>query len=203
MVKRGGGVEDARFKVLGEEEILVVELLVNVCDSMGANVINTIAEYTAPFVADILQQGRVSLRILSNLCTERMTMVEFEIPVEQLAWKNTPGKVVAKRVLEAQRFAELDQYRATTHNKGVMNGMDAVAVALGQDWRAIESAAHSYACISGRYLPLTTYEIRGDTFHGRIEVPISVGSKGGAIASNPSYQNTLMLLGDPNAETLA
>lgn len=82
MVKRGGGVEDVRFRVLGDQEILVVELLVNVQDSMGANVINTIAEYTAPYIHDVLQQGRISLRILSNLCTERMTMVEFSIPVE-------------------------------------------------------------------------------------------------------------------------
>ena len=96
-------------------------------------------------------------------------------------------------------FAEQDQYRATTHNKGIMNGIDAVAVALGQDWRAIESAAHSYASIAGRYLPLTKYSIQGDKFCGHIEMPISVGSKGGAIKSNPSYVNLLKILEYPDA----
>lgn len=109
MVKRGGGVESIRFKNLNDE-ILVVELLVNVKDSMGANVINTIAEYTAPYIQnDVLEnKGRVSLRILSNLCTERMTMSEFTIPLKNLSWKGIQGEEVAKRVLEAQRFAELD-----------------------------------------------------------------------------------------------
>jgi len=96
----------------------------------------------------------------------------------------------------------LDQYRATTHNKGIMNGIDAVAVALGQDWRAIESASHSYASINGRYIPLTRYEIVDDMFCGRIELPLSVGTKGGAIESNPSYINTHSILGFPNSEQL-
>ena len=110
---------------------------------------------------------------------------------------------VATKVLEAQRFAELDQYRATTHNKGIMNGVDAVAVALGQDWRAIESAAHSYASLAGRYIPLTNYEIKGEKLYGRIEMPISVGTQGGAIKSNPSYINALRILDFPNATQLA
>ena len=105
-----------------------------------------------------------------------MTISKFEIPVDKLAWKNATGRQVAERVVEAQRFAEYDQYRATTHNKGIMNGIDAVAVALGQDWRAIESAAHSYASIGGSYGPLTQYWIKDDIFYGQIEMPISVGS---------------------------
>lgn len=201
MVERGGGVESMSFKNLNDE-ILVVELYVNVKDSMGANVINSIAEHAAPYIqSEVLQnQGRVSIRILSNLCTERMTMSEFSIPMKNLSWKGISGEDVAKRVLEAQRFAELDQYRATTHNKGIMNGIDAVALAIGQDWRAIESAAHSYAALKGKqYQPLTSYYIKGDHFYGRIEMPISVGSKGGAIKSNPSYLNTLKILGYPDA----
>ena len=144
---------------------------------MGANVINSIAEFTAPFIqSEILQQGRVGIKILSNLCTERMTRVEFHIPVKNLSWKSAKGSEVAEKIIEAQKFAEMDQYRATTHNKGIMNGIDAVAVALGQDWRAIESAAHSYASIDGKYVPLTQYSIKDGTFYGSIEMPISVGS---------------------------
>jgi degradative hydroxymethylglutaryl-CoA reductase len=130
MVKRGGGVEDIRVRSLGDQ-MLVVELLVNVCDSMGANVVNTIAEQTSPYVLEVIGQGRIALRILSNLCTERLAKAEFRIPVKHMGWKNFPGKEVAEKILEAQRFAELDQYRATTHNKGIMNGIDAVALALG------------------------------------------------------------------------
>lgn len=108
MVARGGGVEDLRFRRLAEK-ILVVELLVNVKESMGANVINSIAEFTGPYIQDtILKQGRVGIKILSNLCTERMTLSKFEIPVERLAWKNASGKEVAERVVEAQNFAEHD-----------------------------------------------------------------------------------------------
>lgn len=128
---------------------------------MGANVVNSIAEFTAPFIVnDVLLQGRAGIKILSNLCTERMSLSEFSIPIEELKWKNSSGLEVATRIVEAQKFAELDQYRATTHNKGIMNGIDAVALASGQDWRAIESAAHSYASLGGRYMPLTKYEIR-------------------------------------------
>lgn len=132
MVKRGGGVEDIRVRYLGDN-MLVVELLVNVCDSMGANVVNTIAEQVSPQVLTVVGQpgARVALRILSNLCTERLVMAEFRVPVKDFGWKSYNGKEVVEKIIEAQRFAELDQYRATTHNKGIMNGIDAVAVALG------------------------------------------------------------------------
>ena len=118
-------------------------------------------------------------------------MSTFEIPIEKLAWKGAKGEEVARKVLEAQRFAELDQYRATTHNKGIMNGIDAVAIALGQDWRAIESSAHSYASLKGKYMPLSSYKIEDGLLKGKIEIPIAVGTKGGAISTNPGYINTL------------
>lgn len=113
------------------DDMLVVELLVDVREAMGANAINTIAEMTAPYINKLLGQGSVGIRILSNLCTERMTIAKFEIPIEKLKWKGAEGAQVAKKILEAHRFAQLDQYRATTHNKGIMNGIDAVAIALG------------------------------------------------------------------------
>ena len=98
---------------------------------MGANIINTICENTAPYIQGIINDGQVSLRILSNLCTERLTLSQFKIKPVALTWKNTKGDIVADKIIEAQRLAELDQFRATTHNKGIMNGIDAVAVALG------------------------------------------------------------------------
>ena len=131
-------------------------------------------------------------------------MAEFKIPVKHMSWKGIPGEEVVERIIEAQQFAELDQYRATTHNKGIMNGIDAVAVALGQDWRAIEAGAHSYASIGDRYMPLTRYRISHDKqfFEGRIELPLSVGTKGGAIETNPSYINTHAILNFPNSQEL-
>lgn len=123
--------------------------------------------------------------------------------MDKLAWKGVTGREVAQKMIDTYRFATLDQWRATTHNKGVMNGIDAVAVALGQDWRAVESAAHSYASISGKYKPLTSYKIEGDYFLGRLEIPISVGTKGGAISTNPSYIATHQIMGYPTTEELA
>lgn len=130
MIKRGGGVEAVRTRKLSSS-CIVIELLVNVCESMGANIVNTLAEMTAPKVQELIGEGRYGLRILSNLCTERLTYSSFKIPVRLLDWKGVPGLQVAKRIVEGQNFAELDQYRATTHNKGIMNGIDAVAIATG------------------------------------------------------------------------
>ena len=202
MLNRGGGVVDARWRKL-TDDMLVVELLVDVREAMGANLINTIAEATAPYIHELLGQGAIGIRILSNLCTERMTIATFDIPVEKLAWKGAAGEQVAKKILEAHRFAQVDQYRATTHNKGIMNGVDAVAVALGQDWRAIESAAHSYASISGKYSPLSNYKLVDGVFKGRIELPLAVGTKGGAISTNPSCINTLQIKNFPSATEIA
>ena len=202
MLKRGGGVVDLRWRRLAQD-MIVVELLIDVRDAMGANVINTIVEATSPFIIELLGQGQAGIRILTNLCTERMTMSKFEIPIEKLAWKNASGELVAQKIIEAHRFAQLDQYRATTNNKGIMNGVDAVALAMGQDWRAIESAAHSYASLNGRYSPLADYKIVDGKFIGKIELPISVGTKGGAITTNPSYINTHQLMGNPSANEIA
>lgn len=130
-------------------------------------------------------------------------MASFELPTSKMSYKGIPGAEVAARILEAQKFAEKDQFRATTHNKGIMNGIDAVAVAAGQDWRALESAAHSYTALSGKYLPLTSYCIEGDLFKGSIELPLAVGTYGGAINSNPEYANFLKILGNPTGSELS
>ncbi|EAR84420.2 hydroxymethylglutaryl-CoA synthase (macronuclear) [Tetrahymena thermophila SB210] len=227
MVNRGGGVKDLKVKILnatdkklkstGEyqvDEMVVVDLHINVCDAMGANIVNTIVEYTAPLIEQITG-GRAGLKILSNLCTERRAVSEFEIPISKLSWKDASGEDVAKRIIEGYRFAQLDPYRASTHNKGIFNGMDAVAIATGQDWRSIESSCHTYASINNKkagYQPLTHYEIirskrpnfQGElVLRGMIEVPISVGSQGGVLSANPLYHNNLQLLGFPNAQQLS
>ena len=124
-----------------------------------------------------------------------------------MGWKGVHGTEVAEKILEAYNFALLDPHRATTHNKGILNGIDSVCVATGQDWRAVESSAHSYACRSGRYMPLTSYQIleKGGEkfFRGSLELPIAVGTKGGVVERNPLYKYTLEILGNPSASDLS
>mmetsp|Transcript_7673 Transcript_7673/g.6935 ORF Transcript_7673/g.6935 Transcript_7673/m.6935 type:complete len:565 (-) Transcript_7673:979-2673(-) len=218
MVKRGGGVIDVKAKVLkadpslkaldsNSSEMLIVDLFVNVCESMGANIINTIAEHTAPFIEDLVG-GRAGIKILSNLATERKAMASFEIPVDDMGWKNTPGKEVAQKIMEGFVFAKNDIYRATTHNKGIMNGIDAAAIACGQDWRAIEAAAHAYTILKhGKYQPMTNYQIVAKPngklyFKGTLELPITVGTVGGVIQNNPIYKNSMRMMGYPTAQEL-
>ena len=155
MVQRGGGVRDLKSKILRTStyqrgqvsnipDMLVVEFQIDVCESMGANIVNTVAEHLAPSIVDLIG-GRVGLKILSNLCSERRAISYFELPVKAMAWKQSSGHEVASKIIEAYLFAKFDIYRASTHNKGIFNGIDAVALATGQDWRAIEAAAHTYA----------------------------------------------------------
>jgi degradative hydroxymethylglutaryl-CoA reductase len=176
MVKRGGGVKGIATKIVSVDDdvielskmvlkrpnMLIVELAVNVCDSMGANKVNTICEGVAPFI-DEVTGGRTHLRILSNLCKYRVSSSRFSIPVEKMNHKSFTGYQVCKKILEAYLFAKADPFRAVTHNKGVMNGVSATALACGQDWRAIESAAHSCTAILGKnnkYSPITNYNLR-------------------------------------------
>jgi len=168
MVKRGGGVIDLKVKVLPQDislkeispnsgDMIVVDLFINVCESMGANIINTIAEHTAPYIEQLVG-GRAGIKILSNLATERRALAYFDIPVKEMGWKGASGEEVAKKIMEAYVFAKNDIYRATTHNKGIMNGIDSAAIACGQDWRAIEAAAHAYPFISNNniFIPNNT-----------------------------------------------
>ena len=195
---------------------------------MGANIVNTIAEGIAPSLEQVTN-ARVGLKILTNLCVQRITRVQFKIPVDQLKWKGVEGRVVAERVVEAYHFADDDPFRAATHNKGAMNGVDAVAIAVGQDWRAIEASAHAYMQQRvGYYGPITSYAVidepltaearaqlppmltvppvasaAGTYLVGCIELPFAVGTKGGALQTHPMYRLTHALLGNPDAATLA
>jgi degradative hydroxymethylglutaryl-CoA reductase len=210
MEKRGGGVKDIRVREISQSGSMdfkdySMDIIINVCDAMGANITNTIAEKAKEIVS--FMGIKTGISILSNYCIERKSVSKFMIPVEKLTWKGHKGSEVAERLLEAYRFAKTDVYRAVTHNKGIMNGVDAVCLATGQDWRAIESAAHAYAARNGTYEPLTHYEIietNGKKFFmGMLELPVAVGTIGGTITKNGLYKEVLRIMGNPTTQELA
>ncbi|MDX2078662.1 MAG: hydroxymethylglutaryl-CoA reductase, degradative [bacterium] len=206
IVKRGGGARDIEIRVFDDTPIgamLVLHLLLDTRDAMGANAINTAVEHLAPHV-ESLTGGRVNLRILSNLTDKRKARAEGVIPKEALATDLLTGEQVVKAIVEAGYFAEIDPYRATTHNKGVMNGIDAVVMATGNDWRAVESGAHAYVARDGRYTSMTQWRAtpNGD-LHGAIELPLAVGIVGGATRVHPTAQLALDILGITTAQELA
>ncbi len=180
LVKLGGGAKDVEVRVLDEKEpMIVVHLLVDVRDAMGANAVNTMAEALAPHISQI-SNGKVRLRILSNLATYRVARSYAVFDKETIG-----GEDAVDGIIEAYKFAILDPYRATTHNKGIMNGIDAVLLATANDWRAIEAGAHAYAAMNG-YTSLTKWEKNEDgDLVGSIEIPMAVGIVGGATASHP------------------
>jgi hydroxymethylglutaryl-CoA reductase len=175
--------------------MMVVELFVDVRDSMGANLVDSMCELIAPTL-ETLTGGRVNMRILSNLATERMVTVKSAIPASEL------GEGVEKRVTEACSFAEADPYRAVTHNKGVMNGVVGVLLATGNDTRAVEAGAHAYAALSGRYRPLSTWRVKDDMLVGSLKMPLSVGTVGGVVQAHRLARLVLKLLGVETASEL-
>jgi hydroxymethylglutaryl-CoA reductase len=179
-----------------------VHLLVEVGDAMGANAVNTIAEALAPSLEE-LTAGQVRLRILSNLADERLARATARIEMRLLRSGTLSGREVSERVVEAWAFAAADPYRAATHNKGIMNGIDAVAIATGNDWRGIEAGAHAYAARNGRYTSLSEWRIEEDRLVGTIELPLAVGTVGGNLECNPRIRFGLHLLGVSSARELA
>ncbi|MGC9190052.1 MAG: hydroxymethylglutaryl-CoA reductase, degradative, partial [Conexivisphaera sp.] len=200
LLKVGGGAVDVSGRVLDTERgrMLVVELLVDVKDAMGANTVNTMVEEIAPLVED-LAGGKVRLRILSNLATHRMARAWAVFDAEA-----TGGRDVVEGILDAYAFANADPYRCATHNKGVMNGVVAVALATGNDTRALEAGAHTYASLGGRCRSLTRWEVNasGDLV-GSIEMPMAVGVIGGATSSHPIARLALKVLNVRTAQELA
>jgi hydroxymethylglutaryl-CoA reductase len=204
MVKRGGGARRVEARIC--DPFLVVHLILDVGDAMGANALNTVAEGVAPLVEE-LTGGASVLRILSNLCDERRVRAACRIPVEQLAWHGFPGRRVAEGIAAASRCAEVDPYRAATHNKGIMNGIDAAVVASGNDWRAVEAAAHAWAARGGRYGPLATWRIDGEgknaALVGGLEMPLALGTVGGYIQAHPGVRAVQRVAGFGGAQELA
>ncbi|MBN8227167.1 hydroxymethylglutaryl-CoA reductase, degradative [Corallococcus macrosporus] len=199
MVARGGGAKDVEVRLLPAPEgprgepLLIVHLLIDAQEAMGANLINTMAEGVAPLIEQVTG-GRVYLRILSNLADKRLARATCRIPLPLLADFGLPGEEIAEGIAQASRFAEADPYRAATHNKGVMNGIDAVAIATGQDWRSIEAGAHAFACRGGQYRPLSTWYLEEGHLVGRIELPLALGMVGGPIKIHPGAQVALKLM---------
>ncbi len=200
LVKFGGGARDVEARVIDtlQGPMLIVHILVDCRDAMGANAVNTMAEAVAPLVEE-LSGGRVYLRIISNLAVKRLARARATFTEEAIG-----GKDVVEGILQAYAFAAADPYRCSTHNKGVMNGVDAVVIATGNDWRAIEAGAHSYAALGGHYKPLTAWEEdeKGNLV-GTIELPMAVGLVGGATATHPTAKANVKLLGVKTASELA
>ena len=206
IVRLGGGARDLDVRVLEHSPVgpmLVVHLIYDARDAMGANTVNTAVEAVAPLVA-ALSGGRTLLRILSNLADRRLARAKAVVPVSSLAHGEFSGPEVARGVVEAWALAAADPYRAATHNKGIMNGIDAVVIASGNDWRAIEAGAHAYAARSGRYRALSTWQLDADgDLVGTLELPMAVGIVGGATRVHPAAKAALKLLGVKTARELA
>ena len=206
MVKLGGGARDLEVRVIEASPVgpmLVVHLIYDARDAMGANTVNTAVEAIAPLVAEI-SGGRTLLRIVSNLADRRLARAKGVAPAESLAHGEFSGVQVARGIVEACALAAADPYRAATHNKGIMNGIDAVVIATGNDWRAIEAGAHAYAARSGRYTSLSTWQVDADgNLVGTLELPMAVGIVGGATRVHPAAKAALKLLGVRTARELA
>lgn len=204
LVKVGGGAKDIEVRIVaaGAATFVVLHLIVDVRDAMGANAVNTMAEALAPTVSRIAQ-GRVLLRILSNKADRRLARVRATYDRDALG-----GAEVVEGILNAYAFAAADPYRAATHNKGIMNGIDPLAIATGNDWRALEAGAHAYAARDGQYRALTDWRLltgeEGEpALAGRIELPLAVGIVGGATKAHPTAQAALKILGVTSARQLA
>jgi hydroxymethylglutaryl-CoA reductase len=204
--KLGGGARDLEVRIIEDSPIggfIVVHLIYDVRDAMGANAVNTACERLAPQV-EAITGGHVHLRILSNLADRRLARVRCTIPMRELAFDNFSGEQVRDGIIAAYAFAAVDPYRAATHNKGIMNGVDAVVIATGNDWRAIEAGAHSYAARSGKYTSLSTWGkgAHGDLV-GTLEMPMAVGIIGGATKAHPAARAALKIMGVKTAAELA
>ncbi len=205
LVGLGGGCRDIEVHVFPETPrgaMVVAHLIVDVRDAMGANTVNTMAEAVATRI-ETLTGGSVRLRILSNLADLRVARASLRVPPAALATQEHSGERVIDGMLDAYTFAAIDPYRAATHNKGIMNGIDPIVVATGNDWRAVEAGAHAYAARSGRYTSLTTWEraSNGDLV-GTIELPMPVGLVGGATKTHPLARAALRILNVRSAQEL-
>lgn len=206
LARLGGGPVDLEVRLIEESPVgpfLVLHLIYDVRDAMGANAINTATERLTPSVQKI-SGGRVHLRILSNLADRRLARAACTIPLPQLAFNEFSAEQVRDGVIAAWAFAAADPYRAATHNKGIMNGVDAVVLATANDWRAVEAGAHAYAARSGRYTSLSTWGMdEKGNLTGFLEMPMAVGIVGGATRVHPSARAALKLMGIQSARELA
>ncbi|NJN67916.1 MAG: hydroxymethylglutaryl-CoA reductase, degradative [Chloroflexaceae bacterium] len=206
LIALGGGARDVEVQTFPTSPMgpmVVVHLVVDCLDAMGANAINSMCEAIAPLL-EMLTGGRAYLRILSNLSDRRLARARAVVPPAALERNGIRGEEVAEGIMWAYSFAAVDPYRATTHNKGIMNGIDPVLIATGNDWRAVEAGAHAYAARSGRYTSLSVWERdEAGNLVGTLEMPLAVGIVGGATKVHPTAQAALKLLGVRSARELA
>ena len=205
IVNRGGGARDLRVEWLNDEaEFLVVYLTVDTQEAMGANILNTMLEALKTPLEE-LTGGESLIAILSNYATEALVTATCEIDIRFLSRNKSEAFGIAKKIVLASQFAKQDPYRASTHNKGIFNGIDAVVLATGNDWRAIEAGAHTYASRNGSYQGLTTWSIKEatQTLCGEITLPLPIATKGGSIGLNPTVEVSFDLLKQPTAKELA
>jgi hydroxymethylglutaryl-CoA reductase len=206
LIALGGGAQDIEVRSFESSPMgpmMVVHLLIDCRDAMGANAINTMAEAVAPLLEQI-SGGRAYLRILSNLSDRRLARARAVVPASALERDGLSGAEVVDAILWAYAFAVVDPYRATTHNKGILNGIDPVLIATGNDWRAVEAGAHAYAARNGQYSSLSVWERDDDgNLVGTLEMPLAVGIVGGATKVHPAAQAALKLLGVEHANELA
>lgn len=204
LVLRGGGVVGLELRTLAKPGNFVIHVHVDTREAMGANIVNTIAEELGRHLPVRLPHVRVGLKILTNLTLERLTTVRCEVEPAVLEMAGFRGEEAMERIVEAWEFADLDPFRAATHNKGIMNGIDPVVIATGNDWRAVEAGCHAYAAVSGAYKPLTKWAIneRGK-LEGTLTAPIAVGTVGGVTRLHPAVARALLILGQPSSERLS
>ncbi len=195
MVARGGGMR--RIETRRVEDLLIVHFHVDCRDAMGANLVNTLCEFISHDVAEALG-ARPGLRILTNLTLERLVTARCSLPLEAVG-----GADVAQAMVDANRFAVIDPFRAATHNKGIMNGIDPVLIATGNDWRAAEAGAHAYAALDGQYRALTSWEVADGRLNGSLCLPLAVGTVGGMTRIHPVARVALKALGNPSGPELA
>ena len=205
IVKRGGGARDLHVEeIKGETDFLVVYLHVDTQEAMGANMLNTMLEALKP-VLEELSQGQSLMGILSNYATDSLVTASCRIAFRYLSRQKDHGREIAEKIALASQFAQSDPYRAATHNKGIFNGIDAILIATGNDWRAIEAGAHAFASRDGRYQGLSRWSLDTDTEElvGEMTLPMPVATKGGSIGLNPRVALSHELLGNPSAKELA
>ena len=205
IVKRGGGARDLHVEqIKGETDFLVVYLHVDTQEAMGANMLNTMLEALKP-VLEELSQGQSLMGILSNYATDSLVTASCRIAFRYLSRQKDQGREIAEKITLASQFAQADPYRAATHNKGIFNGIDAILIATGNDWRAIEAGAHAFASRDGHYQGLSqwTLDLEREELVGEMTLPMPVATKGGSIGLNPRVALSHELLGNPSAKELA
>lgn len=200
IVKRGGGARTLRTEI--KDQFLIVYLSVDVKEAMGANILNTMLEGIKDYLEEI-SRGKALMAILSNYASESLVTARCRITISSLATSAALAQETAEKIALASQLAQIDTYRATTHNKGIFNGIDGLVVATGNDWRAVEAGAHAYAARDGHYRGLSTWTIDGEELLGQMTLPMPIATVGGSIGLNPKVQAAFDILGQPDARTLA